>query len=160
MVYKDGSFIEKDNKKYLICKTNKSYCYVIEITDEINPEVFYNKFKSKPKSYKIEDFCKITGMFKQKIDDTFLILNIPPLISEKDRKKKGIGISPCCAISAKNLYIKKHYSGKGACKKCGKLFNIIKLENDDWLSLSQNLIFYQINLISNDIRNYKKEIIK
>jgi hypothetical protein len=155
-----GILLIKDNKKFVVLKPNKTFFYTIEVKDLKEAKNFINKFNEKPKSQKLEEFVKILGIIKAKYSENYIICNEEKIISEKEIKKKKLDISPCCGYSAAEVFLKKKYRGRGFCKKCGRPFNIIKLEPDNWLSFSQELVFYQVNLINNDIREFYKMNLK
>jgi hypothetical protein len=154
---KEGSFVSKDDKLFLVLKANKTFFYAIEIVKGLNPREFLDKFKSKPRSTKIEQFCEITGMFKAKYDEGYSLAEKEAIVSEKVIKSKHLSMSPCCGRQAVGIYTRKKYSGKTQCRRCGKTFNIIKLEPENWLSLSQNGGYFQVNLETLDMRLFDLE---
>ena len=156
---KPGVIITRLDKKFLVLKVNVKTFYAQEILKDYDLRTLLDKFQSKSRSYSMKDYCRDTGVFISEYDGTFFLSKEDkPIVSNKEIKQKKIGVSPCCGHAAASAYKykKRNYTGRARCRTCAKEFNIVKLEPDNWLSFSQNMAWYQVNLVSGDVKFLRK----
>lgn len=142
-----------DAQKFLILKVNQKSFYAVPISDKSDKRTLLDKFQTKPKSYKIDDYCRDTGTISANYSDNYILCPKEEyIISNKVIKEKKMGVSPCCGQAAVKSFKRRKQTGRTQCRACGKPLNTIKLEPDDWLSFSQEMALYQVNLTTGDIR--------
>ena len=85
---KDGMSVEKKEENFLVVKVNSTFFYCISHKEIEDPKSFLDKFYSKPKSQKITEFCKLTGMIKASYKSEYLLTDLPRIAHDKTLKKK------------------------------------------------------------------------
>jgi hypothetical protein len=165
---KEGSFVKREGKEYLVLKSNKTSFYGYNIENEFPFKVVLDKYKEKPRSYKLVDFCKDYKVENFKHSILFQPSERKSILSDKEVKTKIKGVSPCCGRSVYLKFDRKDktesgkrqiegsYRGTITCYKCGKRLNIIKKEDNGWISFSNDDAIYQINIETNEIRLLSK----